>query len=261
MSSRWTPTSTSTRRRSRMARPAPSRRASCWSPRESRRPRGRWSRLSRWLGSATWRGWPSGRGWPRRERPCGSMIAGLRGAVVSEVADELKESADPQQSFYDVLGEVTAFFAAREPLDVPYDAPEGFVLMWTIPGTGGRSAPSSATRRSRWRSTATGAGLESAAGPIEGATIEDFQQSLEVRLPPPQLRGVLLGGIVATSVREIQNFVGGRPIDCRGRTSGSTCRIRRPARCSAACPCRGRPRSTTPCGSLPRRSRRGRTSR
>ena len=44
--------------------------------------------------------------------PRGWMIAGLRGAVEANVADELEEAAERERSFYDVLGEVTAFFAA-----------------------------------------------------------------------------------------------------------------------------------------------------
>jgi hypothetical protein len=106
----------------------------------------------------------------------GSMIASLRGAVVSGVADELEESADRQQSFYEVLGEVTAFFASREPLDVPYDAPEGFLLMWTIPGTGGEVRALVRDRTLQMALHPHAAGLSSAAGPIEGASIEDFQQ-------------------------------------------------------------------------------------
>jgi hypothetical protein len=106
----------------------------------------------------------------------GSMIASLRGAVVSDVADELEKSEDPPQSFYDVLGDVTAFYAAREPLDVPYDAPEGFVLMWTIPGTGGQVRALLRDKTLQMVLQPDGASLTSADGPIEGATIEDFQQ-------------------------------------------------------------------------------------
>lgn len=106
----------------------------------------------------------------------GSMLASLRDEVVSEVADELEGSPDPRRSFYDVLGEVTAFVAAREPLDVPYDAAEGFVLMWTIPGTGGQVRALVRDKTLQMVLQRDGAGLRSAAGPIEGATIEDFQQ-------------------------------------------------------------------------------------
>ena len=69
--------------------------------------------------------------------PVGWMIAGLQGAVESSVAEELREPDDEEKSFYGALAEVTAFFVRREPLDVPYDADQGFVLMWTIPGIGG----------------------------------------------------------------------------------------------------------------------------
>jgi hypothetical protein len=67
----------------------------------------------------------------------GWMVSGLRGAVRASVAEELEDATDANRSYYDALGEVTAFFVGREPLDVPYDAAEGFALMWTIPGTGG----------------------------------------------------------------------------------------------------------------------------
>jgi hypothetical protein len=67
----------------------------------------------------------------------GWMVSGLRGAVRASVAEELEDATDANRGYYDALGEVTAFFVGREPLDVPYDAAEGFALMWTIPGTGG----------------------------------------------------------------------------------------------------------------------------
>ncbi len=41
------------------------------------------------------------------------------------------------KALHQALGEVTAFFVLREPLDVPYDAAEGLKPMWTIPGMGG----------------------------------------------------------------------------------------------------------------------------
>jgi hypothetical protein len=66
----------------------------------------------------------------------GWMIASLRGAVESSVAEELGEARE-RQAYYDALSEVTAFFVRREPLDVSYDTDEGFALMWTIPGMGG----------------------------------------------------------------------------------------------------------------------------
>ena len=71
---------------------------------------------------------------PAARRPAGSMIAGLRQAVEASLREELGEG---EVSFYDALREVTAFYVRREPLDVPYDAQEGFKPMWTIPGMGG----------------------------------------------------------------------------------------------------------------------------
>jgi hypothetical protein len=109
-------------------------------------------------------------------RPSGWMIAGLRGAVESNVAEGLEEAADAEQSFYDVLGEVTAFFVRREPLDVPYDADQGFVLMWTIPGMGGEVRALVRDKTLRMVLQRDGQGLRTPAGPIEGATIEDFQR-------------------------------------------------------------------------------------
>lgn len=106
----------------------------------------------------------------------GWMIASLRGAVESNVAEELEEPAEAAQSFYDVLGEVTAFFVRREPLDVPYDADDGFVLMWTIPGTGGEVRALVRDKTLRMVLQRDGDGLRSPAGPIEDATVEDFQR-------------------------------------------------------------------------------------
>ncbi len=71
---------------------------------------------------------------PAARRPAGSMIAGLHQAVEASLTEELSEG---EGSFYDALREVTAFYVRREPLDVPYDAQEGFKPMWTIPGMGG----------------------------------------------------------------------------------------------------------------------------
>ena len=116
---------------------------------------------------------------PTARRPVGWMIAGLQGAVESSVAEELSEADDAddgEKPFYDALGEVTAFFVRREPLDVPYDANEGFMLMWTIPGVGGEVR---ALLREKTLLTVLqrdGEGLKSAAVPIEGATVEDLQR-------------------------------------------------------------------------------------
>ncbi len=71
---------------------------------------------------------------PAARKPAGSMVAGLRQAVEASLTEELGEA---EVSFYDALREVTAFYVRREPLDVPYDAQEGFRPMWTIPGMGG----------------------------------------------------------------------------------------------------------------------------
>jgi hypothetical protein len=109
-------------------------------------------------------------------RPTGWMIAGLRGAVESNVAEEMEEAEDAEKSFYDVLGEVTAFFVGREPLDVPYDADQGFALMWTIPGMGGEVRALVRDKTLRMVLQRDGEGLRSPAGPIEGATVEDFQR-------------------------------------------------------------------------------------
>jgi hypothetical protein len=62
------------------------------------------------------------------------MVAGLRQAVEASL---MEEHRDADVSFYDALRDVTAFFVRREPLDVPYDAEEGFKPMWTVPGMGG----------------------------------------------------------------------------------------------------------------------------
>jgi hypothetical protein len=67
--------------------------------------------------------------------PSGSMSAGIREAVQTSVREELAESGT--ESLHHALAEVTAFFVRREPLDVPYDAKDGFKPMWTIPGMGG----------------------------------------------------------------------------------------------------------------------------
>ena len=110
------------------------------------------------------------------QRPSGWMLTGLRGAVEANVADELAEAQDGERPFYDVLGEVTAFFLSREPLDVPYDADQGFALMWTIPGMGGEVRALVRDKTLRMVLQRDGDGLRSPAGPIEGATLEDFQR-------------------------------------------------------------------------------------
>lgn len=108
--------------------------------------------------------------------PRGWMLAGLRGAVESNVAEELEEAENAKTSVYDVLGEVTAYFVRREPLDVPHDADEGFALMWTIPGMGGEVRALVRDETLRMVLQRDGEGLRSPAGPIEGATVEDFQR-------------------------------------------------------------------------------------
>jgi hypothetical protein len=108
--------------------------------------------------------------------PRGWMIAGLRGAVESNVADELEEAQDAEKSFYEVLGEITAYFVCREPLDVPYDANEGFALLWTIPGMGGEVRALVRDKTLQMVLQRDGEGLSSPAGSIEGATIQDFQR-------------------------------------------------------------------------------------
>jgi hypothetical protein len=113
---------------------------------------------------------------PSARTQTGWMIAGLRGAVESNVAEELEGAEDPEGSFYEVLGEVTAFLVRREPLDVPYDAGDGFVLMWTIPGMGGEVRALVRDKTLQMVLQRDGTGLRSPAGPIEGATVEDFQR-------------------------------------------------------------------------------------
>jgi hypothetical protein len=109
--------------------------------------------------------------------PRGWMLAGLRGAVESNVAEELEEAQNGERRFYDVLGEVTAFFVGRELLDVSYDAEEGFALMWTIPGMGGEVRALVRDKILQMVLQRDGEGLMSLAGPIEGATVEDFQRT------------------------------------------------------------------------------------
>lgn len=104
------------------------------------------------------------------------MITSLRGAVQSHVADELEEAGDVERSFHDALAEVTAFFVRREPIDVPYDAKEGFVLMWTIPGMGGEVRALVRQRTLQMVLQRDGEGLRTPAGPVQDATLEDFQR-------------------------------------------------------------------------------------
>jgi hypothetical protein len=110
-------------------------------------------------------------------KPKGWMIAGLRGAVEASVAQELKDAGDAEGSFYEVLGEVTAFFVRREPLDVPYDVDEGFALMWTIPGMGGEVRALLREKTLRMALPRDNGALKSPPGPIEGASVEDLQRT------------------------------------------------------------------------------------
>ena len=110
-------------------------------------------------------------------KPEGWMIAGLQGAVESSVAEEVREPDDEEKPFYDALGEVTAFFVGREPLDVPYDANQGFVLMWTIPGVGGEVRALLREKTLQMALQRDGEALRGPAGPIEGATVEDLRRT------------------------------------------------------------------------------------
>ena len=132
-------------------------------------------------------------------KPVGWMIAGLQGAVESSVAEELRESDDEEKSFYGALAEVTAFFVRREPLDVPYDANQGFMLMWTIPGVGGEVRALLREKTLSMVLQRDGQGLKGPTGPIEGATAGGLPASLEVRLPASQLRGVLPRRLLASA--------------------------------------------------------------
>lgn len=110
-------------------------------------------------------------------KPVGWMIVGLRVAVRSSVAEELDEADDrKRRPFYDALADVTAFLVRREPVDVPFDAAEGFVLMWTIPGVGGEVR---ALLREKTIPMVLERDAESQKGPaapIEGATMEDLRR-------------------------------------------------------------------------------------
>jgi hypothetical protein len=109
---------------------------------------------------------------PAARRQRGWMIAGLREAVEASVAEELR---DTNESFYDALGEVTAFFVRREPLDVPYDAEEGFNPMWTIPGMGGDFRALLRDRTLEMALEEDEEDLSGPSGPIVDATFEDLQ--------------------------------------------------------------------------------------
>jgi hypothetical protein len=102
----------------------------------------------------------------------GWMIASLRGAVESSVAEELGE-AHGRQAFYDALSEVTAFFVRREPLDVSYDTDEGFALMWTIPGMGGEIR---AWLREKSLAMALDRAAAAPASGAHGVVVEDLQR-------------------------------------------------------------------------------------
>ncbi len=106
----------------------------------------------------------------------GWMVAGLRSAVRASVAEELEDAANEKRPFHAVLGEVTAFFVCREPLDVPYDADEGFALMWTIPGMGGEVRALLRDKTLQMALDRGGAGRDNPAHPVEGATVEDLQR-------------------------------------------------------------------------------------
>jgi hypothetical protein len=111
---------------------------------------------------------------PEARKPNGWMIAGLRGAVEASVAEELND-ADDHKSLDEALGEVTAFFVLREPLDVPYDADEGLKPMWSIPGMGGDFR---ALLRERTLAIALGLDDPRYGGvvePIDAASFEDLE--------------------------------------------------------------------------------------
>lgn len=110
---------------------------------------------------------------PAARRPGGSMYVGLRQAVESSVADELRDAGDA--SFYDALSEVTAFFVTREPLDVPYDAAQGLKPMWTIPGMGGDFRAMLRDWMLEMAIPREGATLSGPAGPIDDAGLDDLE--------------------------------------------------------------------------------------
>jgi hypothetical protein len=111
---------------------------------------------------------------PAARKPRGWMIIGLRGAVESSLTEELAD-ADTEESFYEALAEVTAFFVRREPLDLPYDADEGFKPMWTIPGMGGDFRALLREETLAMVLEDDGEELRGPFGTIRGATYEDLQ--------------------------------------------------------------------------------------
>jgi len=111
---------------------------------------------------------------PAARKPGGPMCVGLRQAVESSVGEELRDSG-ADASFYDALGEVTAFFVTREPLDVPYDAQQGLKPMWTIPGMGGDFRALLRDWTLEMALPREGDALSGPAGPIDGASFEDLQ--------------------------------------------------------------------------------------
>ena len=113
---------------------------------------------------------------PTARRLDGWMVAGLRGAVQASVAEELDDDADGGRSYYEALGEVTAFFVGREPLDVPYDTAEGFALMWTIPGTGGEVRALLREKTLQMALDRPGAGASNPRGETEGPSVEALQR-------------------------------------------------------------------------------------
>ena len=151
--------------------------------------------------------------------PEGWMIAGLQGAVESSVAEELRESDDGEKSFYDALAEVTAFFVRREPLDVPYDANQGFVLMWTIPGVGGEVRALLREKTLPMVLQRDGAGPEGPNRPDRGCDPGGLPASLEVRLPSSQLRGVLPRRLLASAPSGTRERCGTQPAP-RGQDRG-----------------------------------------
>jgi hypothetical protein len=113
---------------------------------------------------------------PTARRLDGWMVAGLRGAGQASVAEELDDAADGGRSYYEALGEVTAFFVGREPLDVPYDTAEGFALMWTIPGTGGEVRALLREKTLQMALDRSGARASDPRGEGEGASTEALRR-------------------------------------------------------------------------------------
>jgi hypothetical protein len=111
---------------------------------------------------------------PAARKARGWMLAGLRQAVEASVREELGESS-ADDSFYDALAEVTAFFVRREPLDVPFDAEEGFRPMWTIPGMGGDFRALLRDRTLTMALPRNGDQLVGPASPVAGMTFDDLR--------------------------------------------------------------------------------------